>query len=457
MPPDKFKNPRQNFNLDMSFSNLTIPTFGSVPPQSQTTKSGQTLPSSPFSPLSAPSTPNPNSVSDAGSDSESGSDSISESEEDSPSANTMQLSRRDRSGMMKYSSVRPATQGQQISDHRLREIKAAPIFSARVQDTLESNTDIATKLIQSKQELFPQYSMLGNKVGSFRDGTLEQSADPSNPNNLLFLNTNEPFSTFICGSQGGGKSHTLSCILEGALLKESPVGQVKAPSSAIVFHYDQFSSHSTSQICEAAYLCSGNLPVRVIVSPTNYSVMNQVYSNLGGFTGGMAKPQVIPFYLKEEHLHIQNMKTLMSCAGGESTMPLYLERVFSILKDMAMEAGSTRARLNYREFKRQIDSEAFSKEQKGPLNQRLALLDDFMTRYEKTKLSKSSRMALAKAWEFEPGTLTIIDLSCPFVSAGDACSLFTVALSLFMESRGKGHPRMIALDEAHKVSQSNRS
>lgn len=448
MPPADFQKPRQNFTVDMSFSNLTIPTFGTVPPQFQATKDSQTLPSGPITPFSVPSTPDPNSESETDSDSTSDSN----SDENSPSVSTMQLPRRDRSAMMQYSSVKPATHGQHISEHRLREIQAAPIFSARVQDALESNNDIATKLIKSEQELFPQNSMLGNKIGSFSDGALEQSADDGNPDNLLFLNTNEPFSTFICGSQGGGKSHTLSCILEGALLKESPIGETKVPSSAIVFHYDQFSSHSTSQICEAAYLCSRNVPVRVIVSPTNYAVMNQVYSNLGGFTGGLSKPQVIPFYLKEEHLHIQNMKTLMSCAGGESTMPLYLERVFSILKDMAMEAGSTRARLNYREFKRQIDSEAFSKEQKGPLNQRLALLDDFMTRYEKTKLSKSSRKALDKAWEFEPGSLTIVDLSCPFVSIGDACSLFTVALSLFMESRGKGHPRMIALDEAHKVS-----
>ena len=109
------------------------------------------------------------------------------------------------------------------------------------------------------------------------------------------------------------------------------------------------------------------------------------------------------------------------------------------------------AGLNYRKFKRQIESQDFTRDQRGPLNLRLSLLEDFMNRHQSIPLSKSKRKILEKAWEFEPGTLTIIDLSCPFVSAGDACSLFTVALSLFLENRGKGRPRIIALDEAHKV------
>ena len=53
--------------------------------------------------------------------------------------------------------------------------------------------------------------------------------------------------------------------------------------------------------------------------------MAKVYGNLEGLKEGMPKPVVIPFYLKEEFLNVENMKTLMSCAGGEAALPLYLE------------------------------------------------------------------------------------------------------------------------------------
>ena len=62
------------------------------------------------------------------------------------------------------------------------------------------------------------------------------------------------------------------------------------------------------------------------------------------------------------------------------------------------------------------------------------------------------RAALGKAtiWSFESGTLTIVDLSCPFVDENAACALFNIAMALFLEERGTAG-RIIALDEAHKA------
>ncbi len=40
--------------------------------------------------------------------------------------------------------------------------------------------------------------------------------------NRLFLNTNVPFSAFICGLQGSGKSHTMSCIIGIVLHSSQP-------------------------------------------------------------------------------------------------------------------------------------------------------------------------------------------------------------------------------------------
>lgn len=116
-----------------------------------------------------------------------------------------------------------------------------------------------------------------------------------------------------------------------------------------------------------------------------------------------------------------------------------------------MDANSVRVGVDFAEFKKQILSQQFSKEQMGPLNQRLLLLDDFLNRYKRVNLNKTTQKILNRVWDFEPGTLTIVDLSCPFVSPADACSLFTVALSIFLETRGTGESRIIALDEAHKV------
>ena len=61
----------------------------------------------------------------------------------------------------------------------------------------------------SDQSLFPQYSLLGEcRLAG------QSSLWPSSENDrLIFHNTNIPFSAFICGLQGSGKSHTLSCIL----------------------------------------------------------------------------------------------------------------------------------------------------------------------------------------------------------------------------------------------------
>ena len=167
--------------------------------------------------------------------------------------------------------------------------------------------------------------MLGNRIGELNkmNGNFD-NVDGGHPDSLVFLNMNEPFSTFICGSQGSGKSHTLSCMLEGALLRNNPVGNIEFPSAAMVFHYDQFSSHVASQVCEAAYLSSPELSVRVMVSPTNYNSMVKLYSNLPGLEG-KPKPRVIPFHIKESQLSTEIMKKLMSCAEPEVVMPLYLE------------------------------------------------------------------------------------------------------------------------------------
>jgi hypothetical protein len=113
-----------------------------------------------------------------------------------------------------------------------------------------------------------------------------------------------------------------------------------------------------------------------------------------------------------------------------------------VLREMATKSQGSQG-LNYKFFKQRLEQEKFSKDQLAPLRLRLQLLESFMD--VSPKSSKSSDI-----WEFKPGTLTIVDLSCPFVDENDACALFNICLSLFLENRATGG-RLVALDEAHKV------
>lgn len=147
---------------------------------------------------------------------------------------------------------------------------------------------------------------------------------------------------------------------------------------------------------------------------------------------------------------------------------------------MAIESQGISS-LNYRSFRQRLDAEKLTGQQSGPLKLRLDLLESFLdqtpvTRTWQTKAPatnsevangakivekaqntkvKSSRGGLTdKIWDFEPGTLTIIDLSCPFVDESCACALFSICLDLFLESRCNGG-RIVALDEAHKVKKNS--
>ena len=223
----------------------------------------------------------------------------------------------------------------------IEEIRTAPLFTAEVLRRVlkqKANPDLAGKLL-------PQYGFLGRVLGVF--GGQKSShlpgvtpephkiishhvvEDPSQPDqekpgdDRLMVNMNAPWSAFICGSQGSGKSHTLSCMLENALVQG---GMAKLPNklAGIVFHYDKITSVSSTQVCEAAYLAS-EIPVKVLVSPTNYTRMKQAYENLSGLPEGTAKPKVVSFLLHEKHLNVERMLKLMAVDEKEGKMALYME------------------------------------------------------------------------------------------------------------------------------------
>lgn len=327
--------------------------------------------------------------------------------------------------------------GSSAEDGLLHAIRSTPIFSRRLRLALEHGEIVGQDAAATS--VFPQYGFLGLREATFRaNKELEQSLHaPIRDADMIYANMNAPWSTFICGSQGAGKSHTLSCLLENAL-SESDAGVLPNPLAGIMFHYDNFTSTESTQVCEAAYLCSQGIPVRVLVSPINLPNMQKLYGNLPGLPAHVPRPRVEALHFRERHLNISNMLMLMA-VNDEDRVPLYLAIVKSILREMALERGGAPG-VNYEEFKKKIGKQAFTREQTAPLNMRLQLLEDFL----------EESADIDRIWSFEKGTLTIVDLSCPFINQQDACALFTICLGLFMDGRSQAG-RIIALDEAHKV------
>ncbi|KAK1573235.1 uncharacterized protein LY79DRAFT_697908 [Colletotrichum navitas] len=251
----------------------------------------------------------------------------------------------------------------------------------------------------------------------------------------LFHNVACPSSVFICGSQGSGKSNTLACLLENCLIP-SQLGQLPHPLTGIVFHYDSFISDSGGLPCEAAFIASHEqASVRVLCAPTNVRTIRKIYSGIPNVT-------IKPLKLSDDDLNTRRMNDLMAVGEGGS-MPLYLHVVNRILRDMRMKQQRTGLGFSYAEFRRCLSLEDLTPGQLNPLNQRLDTLESFMVKETAAFADEPID------WQPKSGQLTVVDLSCPCVTAELACSLFNICLSLFLEQQSP-IGRVVALDEAHK-------
>jgi energy-coupling factor transporter ATP-binding protein EcfA2 len=144
----------------------------------------------------------------------------------------------------------------------LHEVSGTPLFTKKVLDHSE--------------KFFSQYGFLAG-MSDVLDSNAAMNINATGPSRpadpRLFFNISAPSSAFICGSQGSGKSHTLSCLLENCLMK-SDVSKLDNPLAGLVFHYDSFTSDVKGTPCEAAHISTNpNVKVRVLVSPTNLQTM----------------------------------------------------------------------------------------------------------------------------------------------------------------------------------------
>ncbi|KAL6706216.1 hypothetical protein ACN47E_005951 [Coniothyrium glycines] len=292
-----------------------------------------------------------------------------------------------------------------------RDIAHAPLISQDV-------------IVQHTKEL-SQYGFLGSHCGSTQGEEYKK----------IFQNTNVPFSTFICGVQGSGKSHTTACMLENALIPSVYLGKNTVPVSALIFSYGDFSGGGHDfNISEAAYLALADKSfpnhevrkVTILTSPSNPAIKRH-YQSLPGV-------KIIPFKLKPKSLDVGTLQTLMA-VNEKSEVPLYMAKVDSILRNIAMNSKS--GVFDYKRFRDLLKLEKFDRTQSTMLDMRLDLLDSFLDSTGKAPEPK-----------FTEGEMTIVDLSDPFVTPNTACIIFKLCLERFMQSRAPS--KMVVLDEAHK-------
>ncbi|KAL9105734.1 MAG: hypothetical protein Q9187_008663 [Circinaria calcarea] len=287
----------------------------------------------------------------------------------------------------------------------------------------------ADALEHCDQNLIPQYGLLGNLSPNQNNDSVK-AAD-----RRIFLNTNIPFSAFICGLQGSGKSHTTGCLIENCLIRSPILGVLQKPLSVLVFHFSEWASQSSFKPSETAFLACPNpqfqhhlgvTSIIVLVSPSNYLTLRPLYMQIPGVT-------VQPFKILPKNLNIGTIMTLMSVDQTQAA-PLYMGQVTKILRHMASESSQ----FSYPTFRRRLDDADLDRKQREFLNQRLDLLESFLDLEGSTP-----------APAFEAGTVTIMDLSCPFVDANTACVLFKIGMGMYLES-SSSTGKVIAVDEAHK-------
>lgn len=247
----------------------------------------------------------------------------------------------------------------------------------------------------------------------------------------IMININAPNSTFICGSQGSGKSYTLSGLLENCLKKDNALNKLNDPPAGVVFHYD----NDSQTVAEAAHLCSLGIKVRVLVSKSSAATnLRQRYLKVPGAKDNLT---VEHFVLQDRHLNVERMLKMMAFDEAEGSVPMYMQVIQRILRDTAISGKA----FSLKKFLLDLKKEDFTPGQEAMMNMRLNLLQSFMAidAKERTKdLFKSS-----------PGTLTIVDFSDPLIDPASASVLFDTCLALFKENRPKSG-LIIALDEAHK-------
>ena len=330
------------------------------------------------------------------------------------------------------------------------EVRTSPLFTSAVMEHHSTHLSIETGMYpcptltevtpgntrEATRSPFVSFGGIGRVISEHHSGSHTQP-----DHGLLYMNTNAPSSTVICGVQGSGKSHSVSVIIENSLISLPELGKLPHSLSAVVFHLGaaQGGMHLP---CESAFLGrlmstyeTSRVPVKVLVSPSNLTNMRKSYGSTGA--------EVVPFYLSTKDLNCSRMLSLMHVSEGDE-IPLYMQVVQQILRSMGNNE------FDYSAFKRALQDKQkteFTQGQNMPLTLRIQLLEAMLLECQNRKQVRG--LVSVKA-HFEPGTITIVDLTDPFINPSSASALFDIALSLYLETEIPSG-KLLVLDEAHKV------
>ena len=291
----------------------------------------------------------------------------------------------------------------------------------------------------------------GERCGAFAEAALLghlRGGDDAAPREV-HLNTHEPFCLVAVGVQGGGKSHSLACVLESCLLPFPTAGVVRldAPMTALVLHYDS----SPHAVCEATGLLAPAPALRrmlggaapalprerlvVLVSPSYYKQRAAFYGN---------HCTVKPLLLRWHTLSADHLKRIMRVKEGDSQ--LYVASLLDLLRRY-QRAGKVP---KFAQFCAEVTALCSVKGQSAPLEQRLALLESLVA--ESALNAELRPLGGDVTSACTPGALVVVDLTDPMLSAEEANGVFTVLVEAFRAAPAAttGAGKLLVLDEAHK-------
>ena len=169
--------------------------------------------------------------------------------------------------------------------------------------------------------------------------------------------------------------------------------------------------------------------------------MKMHYGNLPNLPAGAKSPEVFPLKLSEKQLNIMSIKALMSF-GSSTSVPLYMTVLNSLL-DKLNDEQQGEPGIDFQKLKKQLQETNFNADQRAMLDLRMDLLESFLA-------TEDELQYIDAIWTFEPGSLTIVDLSSESIDQATACGLYSICLGHFMARRCETG-RVVILDEAHKV------
>lgn len=268
----------------------------------------------------------------------------------------------------------------------------------------------------------------------------------------VWLNTNEPFCLAAIGVQGGGKSHTMGCILESCLVPfpHGDVVRLAQPMTTLVLHFD----NSDASSCEATGLvkpapellrafgagAAPSLPrdkMVILVSPSNYRSRKAFYGD--AFT-------VKPLLFRWASLTADHIKRIMNLNVNDGAVPLYMATMMDILRRYQRMGWLP----PFPVFQAEVEAQCKATGQAAPLTQRLRLLESVVAESELNARDLAGLGAGLHDVMMTPGALVIADMTDPLLSGSEAAGIFEVLVEQFRTIHLPGVGKLLAVDEAHK-------